>query len=167
MALRFGSALSEDMQYRLYAPDDFAALYAIEEVCFQPPLRFDRGYMRRLVRNHSAATWIAEEDGRMAGFAIVEWTKNPTGVVAYIATIEVAPEYRQRGVGGELLRRVEDSARAADAAALWLHVDAANAGAIRLYEAHGYSCEGREENFYPPRRAALIYGKALHAAAAC
>ncbi|MDE3186685.1 MAG: GNAT family N-acetyltransferase [Acidobacteriota bacterium] len=154
------------MLYRLYNSDDFAALYAIEEICFRPPMRFDRGSMRRLVRSHNAATWIAEEDGRMAGFAIVEWARKPTGVSAYIATIEVAPEYRQRGVGGELLSRVEDSARAVDAAALWLHVDVRNAGAIRLYEARGYRCEGREENFYPPGDAALIYRKVLHAAAA-
>lgn len=154
------------MLYRLHTPEDFAALYAIEEICFQPPLRFGRGYMQRLVRRPASATWIAEENGRMAGFAIVEWARKSTGVVAYIATIEVLPEYRHRGVGGELLRRVEDSALAADAAVLWLHVDARNAGAIRLYEAHGYRCEGREENFYSPRRAALIYRKLLQATAA-
>ena len=161
MALCFGFALSEDMQYRLYTPDDFAALYAIEEICFKPPLRFDCGYMQRLVRRSTSATWIAEEDGRMAGFAIVEWSGNGAGIAAYIATIEVLPEHRQRGVGSELLRRVEDSALAVEAGKLWLHVDARNAGAIRLYEAHGYSCEGREEKFYPLGNAALIYGKVL------
>ena len=166
MAFCFGSTQREEMLYRLYTPGDFAALYAIEEICFQPPLRFDRDYMQRLVRRPTSATWIVEEDGRMAGFAIVEWARKPAGVVAYIATIEVAPEYRQRGVGGELLRRVEHSALAAEAATLWLHVDARNAGAIRLYEAHGYRHEGREENFYPSRRAALIYRKALHPPAA-
>ena len=161
MALRFGSALSEDMQYRLYAPDDFAALYAIEEVCFQPPLRFDRNYMWRLVHSRSTATWIAEENGRMAGFAIVEGVRKSIGAAAYILTIEVLPEFRHRGVGSELLRCVEDSARVANSATLGLHVDATNAGAIRLYEAHGFRCEGREEKFYPLGRAALIYRKEL------
>jgi ribosomal protein S18 acetylase RimI-like enzyme len=154
------------MHYRLYTPGDFAALYAIEEVCFQPPFRFSRGYMQRLIRRASATTWIAEEDARMAGFAIVELSRQSGGTVAYIVTLEVLPEFRRRGVGGELLRRVEDSALAADATALWLHVDATNAGAIRLYEEHGYCCEGREENFYAARRPALIYRKVLHTAAA-
>jgi len=43
-----------------------------------------------------------------------------------------------------LLRLIEGSARAAGAQLIWLHVDAENASAIRLYEAHGYLCERRE-----------------------
>jgi len=142
---------------RLYKPEDFAVLYGIEEVCFAPRLRFSRAMMQRLVRRANAATWIAEEEGRMAGFAIVEWN----GVAAYIETIEVLPEWRGRGMAGELLRSVEGSACAADARMIWLHVDAENAGAVRLYERHGYRCEGREENFYPQGRAALVYVKLL------
>lgn len=150
------------MLYRPYTPSDFAALYAIEEACFQPPLRFDRAYMRQLVGAVNSATWIAEEDGRMAGFAIVEWDTTALGVLAYIQTIEVAPEHRGRGAGGELLRRVEASALTAGAHAIWLHVDAENAAAIQLYESHGYKREGREENYYPRRRPALIYVKSLN-----
>jgi ribosomal protein S18 acetylase RimI-like enzyme len=149
------------MLYRPYRPEDFAALYAIEEVCFQPPLRFGRAYMRRLVSGEDAATWIAEEDGRMAGFAIVEWSGGAGAIAAYIQTIEVAPEKRGQGVGGALMRSVEKSAQAAGATVIWLHVDAENTGAIRLYEAHGYRREGRKANYYPRGRAALIYTKAL------
>jgi ribosomal protein S18 acetylase RimI-like enzyme len=64
-------------------------------------------------------------------------------------------------VGGDLLNRIESSARAAGAQRIWLHVEAANAAAIRLYEAQGYLCEGRQEKFYPESRAALIYRKRL------
>jgi ribosomal-protein-alanine N-acetyltransferase len=149
------------MLYRRYTPQDFAALYAIEEACFLPPFRFGRGYMRQLVHGANAATWIAEQDGRMSGFAIVEWMREPGRVIGYIQTLEVVPDQRGQGVGGELLRRVADSAHAADAQAVWLHVDAENAGAIRIYQAHGYLCEGREEDYYAPGRAALIYGKPL------
>jgi ribosomal protein S18 acetylase RimI-like enzyme len=42
-----------------------------------------------------------------------------------------------------------------------LHVDAENAGAIRLYESGGYRLEGRQENYYARGRAALIYSKRL------
>ncbi len=149
------------MTYRPFRPEDFAALYAIEEACFQPPLRFSRAYLQRLVRSARAATWIAEESGAMAGFAIVEW-RAATGIVrAYLQTIEVAPEKRGQGVGGELMRLAEQSAQAAGAAAIWLHVDAENAAAIQLYEARGYRREGREANYYPRGRAALVYAKPL------
>jgi ribosomal protein S18 acetylase RimI-like enzyme len=117
--------------------------------------------MRRLVDSPNAATWIAAEDKRMAGFAIVEWTEETGGVVGYIQTIEVAPDWRGQGIGAELLRRVEGSARAAGAEYIWLHVDAENVAAIRLYEANGYRNEGREEGFYALDRAALVYGKPL------
>jgi ribosomal protein S18 acetylase RimI-like enzyme len=149
------------VNYRLYAADDFAELYAIEEACFEPPLRFGRRLMQRLVASANSATWIAEQDGRMAGFAIVEWSKTPFGVLAYIATIEVAPGMRKSGAGTELLRRVEDSARSAGASSLWLHVDAQNGPAMRLYEKNGFEQRGREENYYAPGLAALMYEKAL------
>ena len=151
------------MLYRLYKPEDFTALYAIEELCFQPPFSFSRRYMRQLVSSPHAATWIAEDDGHMAGFAIVQWAEQAGRVIAYIQTIEVAPEQLRQGIGAELLHRIEGSARAAGAQAIWLHVDATNAGAIRLYEANGYRCEGREENYFARDRAALIYAKPLGA----
>jgi ribosomal protein S18 acetylase RimI-like enzyme len=117
--------------------------------------------MQQLVNRSDAATWIAEEDGEMAGFAIVEWTEQPGGAEAYLQTIEVVRDRRGQGVGGELLRRVEGSASDADAGVLWLHVEAGNSGAIQMYEASGYLFEGGEENYYGPGRAALIYAKPL------
>ncbi len=149
------------MLYRPYKPEDFDQLYDLEELCFEPPQRFSRRYMRHLISRANAATWIAEQDGRLMGFAIVEWAKRKSGVTAYIQTIEVALEARNRGVGRELLSRIESSARGAGACLIWLHVEATNAGAIRLYESQGFRCESREENYYPQGRAALIYGKRL------
>ena len=149
------------MDYRLYHPGDFTALYAIEEVCFEPPLRFPRPYMRKLVSSRRGATWIANEDEQMAGFAIAEWPNSKAPIAAYIATLEVAPEFRKRGIGGELLRRLESSAQNASAALMWLHVDAENAAAIRVYEARGYQCRGREKHYYASHRPALIYAKEL------
>jgi len=163
------------MHYRLFEPDDFHDLYAIEEVCFQPPQRFTRRYMRELINSTNSTTWIAEHNsvsraaagegscslGCMAGFAILEWAQQSDGVVAYIATIEVLPEYRKQGTAAELLRRLEGSANAERAIAIWLHVDIENASAIRLYERLGYHNSGRAEHFYARNRAAAVYVKLL------
>jgi [ribosomal protein S18]-alanine N-acetyltransferase len=151
------------VNYRLYEPGDFAQLYAIEETCFEPPLRFPRAYMRRLVNSPRTATWIAEGEDKLAGFAIVEWLQETAGQIAYIETIEVAAGFRKQGVGRELLRLVEQSSREAGAKAIWLHVDEENAPAIRLYEAHEYEPKGRVEGYYAGQRAALIYSKLLFA----
>jgi ribosomal protein S18 acetylase RimI-like enzyme len=145
-------------------PEDFAALYAIEELCFQPPFRFGRRYMRQLVTSSNAAAWIAEDAGRMAGFAIVEWTRQTVQRTAYIQTLEVAPDDRGQGIAGELLRRIDGSARAVGALAIQLHVDAENAVAIRLYQTLGFLLQGREENYYALDRAALFFAKPLEPA---
>ena len=158
------------MLFRLYRPQDFSQLYAIEQACFQPPFRFPRRYMRQLVDSHAAATWIAEEDQQMAGFAIVDWTRELTResgqAIAYIQTVEVTPTHRNRGIANELLRRIESSAGAAGATALWLHVAEQNAAAIRLYQAHSYLPQGREENYYAAGIPALIFAKTLESAPA-
>ena len=149
------------MHYRLFEPADFHDLYAIEEVCFQPPYRFTRRYMRQLIASSNSATWIAEEARTMVGVAILEWAQQSSGVMAYIATIEVLPQFRKAGLGAELLRRLEGSANAERAVAIWLHVDLENSSAIRLYERMGYQNSGRAENFYARNRAAAIYVKQL------
>ena len=151
----------ETVHYRLYKPEDFDALYSIEEVCFQPPFRFGRRYMQRLVTAPNAVAWIAEDYEFMAGFAIAEWTPAIDGARAYIQTIEVAPHYRGQGVGRQLLNRIEDSAHQTGAAILWLHVEETNAAAIHLYETHGFIQAGEEENYYAPGRGALLYRKCL------
>jgi ribosomal protein S18 acetylase RimI-like enzyme len=149
------------MHYRLFEPADFHDLYAIEEVCFQHPQRFTRRYMRQLIASPNSATWIAEQNTKLTGFAILEWAQQISGVVAYIATIEVLPEFRAQGIGAELLRRLEGSANAERAIAMWLHVDMENASAIRLYERLGYQNSGRAEHFYARNRPAAIYVKHL------
>jgi ribosomal protein S18 acetylase RimI-like enzyme len=156
-----GSEASCILRYRAYEPGDFAQLYAIEELCFDSPLRYTRAYMRRLLRAPHGAAWIAEEEGLMAGFAIVDLNASTKSPAAYIHTIEVVAEWRGQGVGGELLDRVEQSARDAGAKAIWLHVDTQNAAAIRLYESHGYEMQRWAENYYPGGRAAFVYQKSL------
>ena len=138
-------------------------MYALEEACFEPPFRFGRRYMKSLVGREDAATWVAEQDGEIAGFGIVHWenlraragrpTPQPAGkpavhgeVVAYLETLEVRPDLRGRGAGGELLRRCED---------------AENGAAIGLYRAHGFERQGRVERYYPQGRAAEVYVKTL------
>ena len=97
----------------------------------------------------------------MAGFAILQWAQQNAGVVAYIPTIEVLPELRKQGIGAELLEHLEESAISQRAIAIWLHVDAANASAIRLYENCGYRSSGRVDHYYARNRPAAIYMKNL------
>jgi ribosomal protein S18 acetylase RimI-like enzyme len=156
----------ESMLFRRYMTDDFPALYSIEERCFEPRFRFGRGYMQHLVSNPEAVAWVAEEDGVMAGFAIVAWGKSVSADGGYLQTIEVLPEFRNRGVGEKLVGLSEISAWSADSDTLSLHVDAENEAAIALYEKCGYRRRGRRDHYYARGRAALLYEKQLDAVAA-
>jgi len=150
------------MLYRVYTPADFPALYAIEELCFQPPIRFSQVYIKRLIAGPDSATWVAEEDPEITGFTIVEWFDEPNaGRIAYIQTIEVAPRFQRRGIASELLRRAENSARSAGATLIWLHVESTNQPAIILYRAHGFVHKGHEADYYARGRNAEIYSKPL------
>lgn len=148
------------MLYRLYQPRDFSALYAVEELCFEPPWRFSRSYMHKAVKNPQSATWIAEEGTDLVGFVVVQWTTVQGELAAYIETLEAHPAWRRRGIGRELLRRAEESAGAAGAQLIALHVHVENAAAIKLYENCGYTCRGREEYYYA-QEPAFFYAKPL------
>jgi len=152
---------SKPVDYRPYAPGDFDQLFAIETLCFPPNLRFTRRYLRDLFRRPQTAAWVAEENNQLAGFAAASRAIRQGGITAYVETIEVLPDLRGQGIGSELLRRIETSVAAAGVQTIWLHVDARNAGAIRLYEALQYLCEGGREDFYADGNAALIYKKQL------
>ncbi len=151
------------MRYRLYQSGDFPALYAVEELCFEPAFRFSCTYMQQLIESPKAATWIAEDGPEpkidLIGFSIVEWPAGQSESAAYIQTLEVHPAFRGRGIGAELLGHAESSARAASAHSIALHVDVENAAAIHLYESRGYTRRGREEHYYARHRAAFIYTK--------
>jgi ribosomal protein S18 acetylase RimI-like enzyme len=149
------------VEFRVYKPTDFPALYAVEQLCFEPPVRFSRVYMRQLIEDPNSATWIAEEDAKLIGFSIVEWPADPGMSAAYIQTLEVHPAFRGHGIGAELLVRAEESARSAGAHIIALHVDIENTAAIGLYESRGYARQGREEHYYARHRAAFVYAKPL------
>jgi [ribosomal protein S18]-alanine N-acetyltransferase len=151
------------VHYRLYQPGDFPSLYAVEELCFEPPFRFSRSTMRQLIESANSATWIADDCAKpkteLIGFSIVEWPAVQGESAAYIQTLEVHPIFRGRGIGAELLARAEESARAAGARIISLHVDVDNTAAIHLYESRGYARQGREEHYYARHRAAFVYAK--------
>ena len=146
---------------RLFVADDLRALYAIEEACFEPAVRFSRALMRSLAYAPDCRTWLGIVDGVRVGFAIVGLRGDHDPTAAYIWTIEVLPAFRRMGVARALLARLEESAREAGCAAVELHVSERNAGGLALYEAAGYAQVGVEAEYYGRREDAFRYRKML------
>lgn len=152
---------------RLFEDGDLRALFAVEEVCFAPPLRFSRSLMRSLAHDPNCRTWLGIVDNIRAGFAILGLSEesgessedDPSH--AYIWTIEVLPAFRRLGVARQLLMRVEESAREAGCAAIELHVSQRNSEAVALYEGCGYARFGVAPEFYGWGEDAFRYRKAI------
>ena len=146
---------------RLFEADDLRALYAIEEACFEPEVRFSRPLMRSLAHDPNCRTWLGVVDNVRVGFAMVRLEGEDDPSTAYIWTIEVLPAFRRRGVARALLMRVEESAREAGCSAVELHVSERNADGVALYEAAGYAQMGVEPQYYGREEDAFRYRKEL------
>jgi ribosomal protein S18 acetylase RimI-like enzyme len=145
----------------LFEPDDLRALYAIEEACFEPAVRFSRSLMRSLSADPACRTWLGISDDIRVGFAIVGLHSESDPTAAYIWTIEVLPAFRRRGVARQLLAGVESSARDGGCSAIELHVSERNAEALALYEAEGYVRLAIQPQYYGRREDAFLYRKQL------
>ena len=150
------------MELRGFRPSDLDALVALDDVCFDPPFRFSRSAMRSFVQARNARVTIAEAtDGSLAGFCVLHLQHAKPDVVGYIVTLDVAAEYRRRGLAGELMDRAEAEALEAGCSAVALHVFTGNATAIRFYERRGYVFSHRAAAFYARGVDALVYHKEL------
>ena len=76
-------------------------------------MRFERDYMQELLDDVDSAAWICEHDAQMVGFGIADWGLDgkkgdkDRKMVGYIHTVEVLPEFRGKGIGVELMRRLK------------------------------------------------------------
>ena len=90
-------------------------------------------------RHHLA---VAIDDGVVVGMASgVHYVHPDKSPELWVNEIGVAPPYRRRGIGQQLLRALFERARALGCAEAWLGTETTNTAARRLYAAAG----GKEE----------------------
>jgi ribosomal-protein-alanine N-acetyltransferase len=137
----------------------------LDEACFAEEFRFDRESMREFAEERNAIVRVAEKvSGEIAGFVIAHVEYVLTTWRAYVVTLDVAADCRQRGLARRLMREVEACAMVAGVRWMQLHVFTGNAGAIRFYERMGYERISTQKGFYGEAGLdAFVYGKELHA----
>jgi ribosomal-protein-alanine N-acetyltransferase len=155
--------MSGEIIFRDYRDTDLEAMFRLDEACFAEEFRFDRESMREFAEERNAIVRIAEEvSGELAGFIIVHVERVATGWRAYVVTLDVAAEWRQKGLGRRLMREAEACAVTAGVRWMQLHVFTGNAGAIRFYKRLGYERIRERRGFYgAPGLDAFVYGKEL------
>jgi ribosomal protein S18 acetylase RimI-like enzyme len=137
---------------------DLDALVAIEEAVFTTDILSRRSFRRFLIGRNATAI-VAEERGKIAGYALVVYP--PHSKLARLYSIAVAPHIGRRGVGPLLLAAAEQSARRRGRLAMRLEVHEHNSRAISRYEKSGYRLFGRHRDYYDDHADALRFEKAL------
>src|SRR6266566_2402749 len=155
-ALAHGAA--PDVSLRPARLADVDALANLERRVFRGDRISRRGF-RRFARSPRAALIVAEEDGVLAGYALVLFREGSG--IARLYSIAVAPQFAKRGLGSALLSGAEEAAIARDRIAMRLEVHENNAKAIARYRKAGYNLFGRHFQYYSDRGHALRFEKHL------
>ncbi len=121
---------------------DLPALAALERENF--PLGADGETMARLMADGRHVFFLAEEDGRAAGYGWYEFVLDEGGV----GNLAVRPACRRRGLGRLLTEAMVSDARSRGLAFLTLEVRESNIPARRLYESCGFKTAGVRKNDY-------------------
>ncbi|RWG85368.1 peptidase C39 family protein [Mesorhizobium sp.] len=137
---------------------DVDDLAAIEKAVFSGD-RLSRRSFRQFIERETAEMLVAENDGRVAGYAVVLFRKGSG--VARLYSIAVGPFFGNLGIGRQLLAAAEEAAYEHDRMMLRLEVREDNQRAIRIYEQAGYRKIGREPDYYEDGATALRYEKTL------
>ena len=142
-------------------PADLAALCEIESRSFAAD-RLSRRSFRRHIGSASAHLRVAVTGDGIAGYHLV--LTRSGSAVARLYSLAVAAAARGQGLGEKLLADAARQARRSRAAVLRLEVRPDNAGAIRLYEQHGFARIGTYRQYYADGSDALRYQKQLRRA---
>lgn len=118
-------------------------LELIAEYCAADDHEFDpavagRGVEPLLADDRHGVILIANVDGADDGYAVVTWGWSIEVGGLDVVLDELYVRTRDRGTGGALIEALEAECRARDVRRIFLETEAANVGARRLYERHGF-----------------------------
>ena len=142
------------MNYALMEESHVQQIAQLERECFSDPWSVN-SISSELT--NPLSLWIVALDGeKVAGYvgsqSVMGW--------ADMMNIAVAPEYRRKGIGEQLVRTLISRLKDQQVTRLTLEVRVSNTCAIALYEKLGFQQVGCRPNYYHnPREDALILRK--------
>jgi ribosomal protein S18 acetylase RimI-like enzyme len=137
---------------------DIDALVALENAVFTTDILSRRSF-RHFLTSPKSSLIVAEESGKLAGYALVLYP--PCSKLARLYSIAVAPHIASRGIGPLLLAAAEAAATRRRRRAVRLEVHEHNTRAIGRYEKSGYQLFGRRRRYYDDGGDALRFDKPL------
>lgn len=149
---------------RDFRPEDFEALWRIDQECFPPEIAYSRVELLYYMHRRNAFTLVAENPDapEIVGFTVVEYsTAKRSG---HIITIDVRETARRTGTGSLLMERAEAKLHAVKCTAVFLETAIDNKAAIAFYKRRGYFVLKTLPRYYSGELDAFLMGKKLERA---
>ena len=121
------------------------------------PWSWQASRVLRHVCSADSTVITARGGGKLAGFAIMRFGAEE----AHLDLLAVSRSFQRRGVGREMLRWLERTARVAGISIIHLEVRETNQGGRAFYRRLGYRQVGRVPGYYCGREAALRFARDL------
>ncbi len=138
---------------------DFESLLEIDKASFPGGVAYDAAELAYFMNREGAETIVAEEDGGIVAFLILEVHK--TRRSATIITLDVREGRRRSGYGTQLLKRCEEMLAIHGVELYDLQVDVANRNAISFYKKHGFRIVRTLRKYYANGHDAYLMFKQL------
>jgi len=135
----------------------YEELYRVKEINESTlPENYPFYFYETLYKNYGKAFYVAKVEDRIVGYVMCRVEKELTldplprfKKVGHIVSIAVLPEYRNMGIGTELMKRALETLRSLyNAENVYLEVRVSNTGAIRLYHKLGFKISRRIAGYY-------------------
>lgn len=122
--------------------DDILGVYALEKECFCSP--WSEKSLEEELENENAVFLVAKCGQAVVGYigCILVCSE------ANVTNVAVTESYRRQKIGSLLIENLISALKEKGAQSVFLEVRVSNAGAIALYQKHGFSVCGERKNFY-------------------
>ena len=143
---------------REYRPGDFPTLCLLDQMCFPEGIAYTPEEIALGLAQPGAFVLVAEVENQVVAFLLAYQKKRPVG---HIVTIDVHPDFRQRGIGDQLMELAEQRLRQGGAMRIVLEVSVENDPALQFYAKLGYLTRRLLPHYYRNESDAYLMEKRL------
>jgi ribosomal-protein-alanine N-acetyltransferase len=151
-----------DFLIRDYRPEDFLALWQLDQSCFPPGIAYSQLELRCYIRRPRAFAMLAESrtanlNSAILGFVVAEENRG----IGHIITLDVGAAARRHGIASALLGAAETRLCKEKCHTMRLETSVENFTALRFYKHHGYDVIKTIPRYYSDGVDALLLQKNL------
>lgn len=145
-----GRLSSADFELTRLTLGDLPGVLRLEQACYSRPWTLDN-FLGEFDRRITLPLGLKRE-GELAAHCFF-WIIAPE---VHLLNLAVWPQYRRLGLARRLLSAMITIGGRAGAESFFLEVRPSNAGAVALYESHGFKVTGRRPGYYEDGEDALL-----------